>query len=193
MKKIILLSFVISLLVVPSGTAQSLTSGLEVGAGCPAFDPHHVSGPDKNSTTCPMCKYGSRSQGMMVWVNDTDWKSLEPVLTRLENEINTRGLRRFRVFVVYMNPEKKPIGDAMREAGDVASRLKLKQVALTVIPEPNDPKSAALYRLNIANEVKNTVFVYSKRKVVYKVINLNGAGMNDLIRTCDELFAKDPI
>ncbi len=193
MKKIILLSAIVSFLALSQGQAQTLTSGLEIGSGCPAFDPHHVSGPDKNSTTCPMCKYGIRSQGLMIWVNDTDLKSLEPILTRLESEISTRGVRRFRVFVMYMNPEKKPIGEAMREASDVASRLKLKQVALTVIPEPNDPKSAALYRLNTTSEVRNTVFVYSKRKVVSKTINLTGAAMNDLIRTCDELFAKDPI
>lgn len=175
------------------GQAQELSSGLPVGSGCPAFDPHHVSGPDNNSTTCPMCKYGSRSQGIMVWVNGSDWKSLEPILTRLENEISTRGLRRFRVFVVYMNPEKKPIGDAMREASDAARRLKLKQVALTVIPSPDDPKSAKLYQLNTDERVKNTVFVYSKRKVVYKTINLTEAGLNDFIRTCDALFAKDPV
>lgn len=193
MKKLILLSTIVSLIFVAFSNAQTLTSGLEIGSGCPAFDPYHVSGPDKNSTTCPMCKYGSRSQGVMVWVNDTDWKSLEPILTRLEDEIGARGLRRFRVFVVYMNPDRKPIGEVMREATDAASRLKLRQVALTVIPGPDDPKSARLYQLNTNDLVKNTVFIYSKRRVVYKTINLTMAGLNDFMRICDEQFAKDPI
>ena len=193
MNKIILLSVVISTVILSTSRGQDLTSGLEIGANCPAFDPHHVSGPDKNSKTCPMCKYGIRSQGLIIWVNDTDWKTLEPILARLENEASTRGLRRFRVFVVYMNPERKPVGDAMREASDVANRLKLKQVALTVIPKPDDPESAKIYNINTDSQIRNTVLVYSKRKVVYKTTNLAEKGLNDLMRICDELFAKDPL
>lgn len=173
--------------------AQQLSSGLDIGANCFAFDPHHVSGPDRNTTTCPMCKYGARSQGVIIWINDADWKSIEPLLLRMESEIKARGLRNFRVFVVYMNPNGLTKADLIKEAQAKAKELKLDKVALTCVLSPTDPESAALYKINPDKAVKNTVLVYSKRKVIHKVINLEATGLNELIKTCDELYSKNSL
>jgi hypothetical protein len=192
MKRTLILSAILCLLVHLPGTSQELSSGLPIGTDCPAFDPYHVSGADKNSTACPMCKYGSR-QGIMLWVNDDDWKALEPVLVRMEGEIQRRGLRNFRFFVMYMNPGKKPLDDAVKEATEEARRLKLRNVALTVIPSPDDRETAGLFRINPDSRVRNTVLVYKRRKVAYKKINLTQNGLNDLLNACDKLFAADPL
>lgn len=173
--------------------SQNPSSGLDIGDNCPAFDPQHVSGPDRNTTTCPMCKYGARSQGVIMWVNNSDWKSIEPILLRLESEIKARGLRNFRVFVVYMNPNGLAKADLVKEAQTKAKELKLDKVALTCVMSPTDHESAALYKINPDKAVKNTVLIYSKRNVVHKVINLEGAGLNELLKTCDELFSQSPL
>lgn len=182
----------VCLLILPDLKAQELSSGLAIGAECPAFDPVHVSGPDKNSTTCPMCKYGSR-QGLMVWVNDTDWSSLNPILLRLESEIKTRGLRQFRAFVMYMNPEGKSKQALIEECRNQAKRLGLHQLALTCVMSATDQETSALFRINPDKRIKNTVLVYSRRKVIYKVINLEASGLNDLLNACDRQFATNPL
>jgi len=187
-----ILAALFCLLALHFSLAQDLSSGLPIGSDCPAFDPHHVSGPDRNTTACPMCKYGSR-QGFMLWVNDADWQALEPILLQIEKEIRLRGLRKFRVFVMYMNPEQKSLSEAIRQASEVASRLKLRNVALTVVPSANDPETAGLFQINPDERVKSTVLVYSRRKVVYKSVNITQADLNSLFRKCDELFASDPL
>lgn len=183
---------ILALLALPVA-AQKLSSGLDNGAGCPAFDPYHVSGPDRNTETCPMCKYGARSQGVIIWLNDADWKSIDPILLRMESEIKTRGLRNFRVFVVYMNPNGLTKAELVKEAQTKAKELNLDKVALTCVLSSSDPESAALYKINPDKAVKNTVLVYSKRKVVHKVINLEAAGLNELMNKCDELYSLSPL
>jgi protocatechuate 3,4-dioxygenase beta subunit len=186
-------TLIILALVTLPAAAQNLSSGPDIGDGCHAFDPYHVSGPDRNTTTCPMCKYGARSQGVMIWLNDADWKSIEPILLRMESEVKSRGLREFRVFVMYMNPNGLSKADLIKEAQAKAKELKLDKVALTCIPSASDPESAAHYRINPDKAVKNTVMVYSKRRVVHKVINLEATGLNELMKTCDDLYSRNPL
>src|ERR1044072_5304016 len=45
---------------IPDYPQQNVTgyqSGLSIGENLPAFDPMHISGPDKNKIKCPMCAY----------------------------------------------------------------------------------------------------------------------------------------
>ncbi|MBL7850612.1 MAG: hypothetical protein JNN04_06905 [Cyclobacteriaceae bacterium] len=186
------LTLFLFILVYRPSTAQVLNSGLPIGTECPAFDPHHVSGPDRNSRACPMCKYGSR-QGVMIWVNHSDWDALEPIARRLESEIKTRGLRQFRAFIIYMNPAGLPLAQLLEESRKKADAWKLEKTALVCVPSPTDPESAGLFQINPDPRVKNTVMVYSRRKVAHKVINLNAGGLDDLVRTCDEIFLRNPL
>jgi len=87
----------------PQTKITGLRSGLNLGDNCPAFDLLHLSGADKAKHSCPMCKYGY-GQGVMVWFNHTSLDRLKRFDTSLETEIETRGLKNFRVFLVYMNP-----------------------------------------------------------------------------------------
>jgi len=189
--KILIFAFAL-LAALSTAHAQDLKSGLDAGDDCPAFDPFHVSGPDRNKEVCPMCKYGQR-QGVMIWVNDNDWTSLDPILLRMEAEIKSRGLRQFRVFVMYMNPEGKPKAELIKECRETAMRLKLNDVALTCVPSPTDAESAALFKINPDERIKNTVLVYNRRRVVHKVINLTDTGLNELITNCDKHFASNPL
>lgn len=152
--------------------SQNLESGLGLGAECPAFDPYHVSGPDTGTTACPMCKYGQK-QGIMVWLNDDDWDGLTILAGKMEAEVNLRGFLQMRVFVIYMNPDKKPLKEVVEKLRGVSRGANLKRVALTCIPGPDDPKSAALFLINPGKAVRNTIFIYKGRRVVDKFVNLN--------------------
>lgn len=191
MKKIAAL-LIFCLATLPSVWAQSLNSGLPLNADCPAFDPYHVSGPDRNSRACPMCKYGSR-QGVMIWVNSDDWSSLEPMAKSLEAAIKSRGLRNFRAFLVYMNPKRLSLPQVLDESRKKADAWKLEKTALVCIPSPDDAESAALFQINSDPRVKNTVMVYSHRKVAFKKINLKASEMDALLKSCDSVFLRNPL
>jgi protocatechuate 3,4-dioxygenase beta subunit len=151
-----------------------IKSGLAIGANCPAFDPVHLSGADSGKTVCPMCKYGY-GQGVMVWFNHANLDQLSGFAKKLESEIEKRGEKKFRVFLVYMNPFYKQnsssgeeiLGRKIRKWCDEQG---LKRVAMVWVPSPADAETCGLYKIN--PDAKNTVFVYKKRTIVDKWVNV---------------------
>ena len=156
---------------------SSANSGLLKNEECPAFRPHHVWGPDKGSTACPMCKYGNK-QGVMVWINTDDWKNIAKLATALEKEITKVGLGKIRAFLIYMNPSKWSKNELEGQLQQFAKENKLEQVAILYIPSPEDEKTAGLYRINPSNGIRNTLFVYKNRRVFDKYINLEASQAN---------------
>ena len=156
----------------PSASVDNLNSGLAIGSNCPAFDPKHVSGADKGKTACPMCKYGYQ-QGIMVWINESNMEQIESFARRLESEMQKRGVKKLRVFLIHMNPTNKNLGSLESELINWAAKQDLRKVALVYIPTPNDPESSQLFEINTSPEIKNTVFVYKKRKVAAKWVNID--------------------
>lgn len=158
----------------PQAAAGKIMSGLSIGANCPAFDPLHLSGADKGSTACPMCKYGY-GKGVMVWINHANLDQMSGFLQTMEKEINTRGEKNMRVFVIYMNPFYKE-NDAeetkivQRKIAQWCADQSLNKVALVWVPSPVDEETSALFKIN--PEAKNTVMVYKKRKVASKWVNM---------------------
>ena len=160
---------------IPGYPASSLQSGLAIGSNCPAFEPAHLSGADKGKRACPMCKYGHQ-QGVMVWYNHTNLDELKGFVGSMEREMEQRGEKKFRVFMLYMNPTYH-ITD---KTGQSALRTKitkwsndqnLKRVAMLWVPSPVDEETCGLYQINPS--VKNTVFLYRERTVVSKWINVD--------------------
>lgn len=152
-----------------------LKSGLDIGANCPAFDPLHLSGADVEKTACPMCKYG-QGQGIMVWFNHTNVDQMQQFVQSLETEMRAKGESKLRVFLIYMNPMYKD-NPNVTAADILKGKLKkwadeqgLKKVALTWIPSPVDKETAGLYNIN--PRAKNTVFVYKRRTIAAKWVNV---------------------
>ncbi|MFZ6013708.1 MAG: hypothetical protein ACOYXT_25440 [Bacteroidota bacterium] len=188
MKKLLSLLLLCSSL---SATAQqALISGPNVGEDCPAFDPRHVWGPDRGTTACPMCKYGYR-QGVIIWMNTDDWNNAGHLVQAFEEQIHRKGLKRIRVFLVYMNPDKKKRAEVESMLIGFAKKNELKKVAVTYIPEPTDPKTAGLYDINPDSKVRNTVIVYKSRGVFEKFVNFNAdaASIGKLISAIDKAEA----
>jgi protocatechuate 3,4-dioxygenase beta subunit len=154
-------------------TKKGLQSGLERDDNCPAFEPIHLSGTDKGKDACPMCKYGY-GQGVMVWFNHTSLDTLKDFALMLEKEMQKRGPKYFRAFLVYMNPTYKVNGTKSQEVlrGKIirwCDEQNLKNVALLWINSPVDENSE-LYHIN--PKAYNTVMTYHKRKVVTKWVNM---------------------
>ena len=184
---IIFLVILISGNLVVSAQDQSLKSGIGVGEDCPAFDPKHVSGPDKGTKACPMCKYGYQ-QGIMIWMNTDDWNNMSLLASALEKEINKKGLKKLRVFLMYMNPEGKSKDEMQNLLEEFSRKNDLQKVAVTFIPSPNDEHTAELYDINPDKKVKNTIFVFKKRQVTDKKINFiaTETSIKELLRSVEK-------
>jgi protocatechuate 3,4-dioxygenase beta subunit len=147
---------------------EARNSGLLTGTECPAFDPMHVWGPDKGTKACPMCKYGIRSKGVMIWVN-RDLDKLGTISQRLETEMRQKGMNEARTFIIYTNPERKSNPEVEQLLSDFARKNKLKNVALAYVPHVSDRSTAFLYRINPL--VTNTLIFYNKRHVTENLVN----------------------
>lgn len=170
LKQIILIIGLLAYAVSFAQAQNELASGPGIGKDCPAFDPKHVSGPDKGSKACPMCKYGYQ-QGVLIWMNTDDWSNIGLLTSALEKEIKEKGLKRMRVFLMYMNPEEKSKDEIEKLLQDFSKKNDLSKVAVTYIPNPTDPDTAGLYDINPDKKVRNTVIVYKSRGVFDKTIN----------------------
>ncbi|RFS16654.1 hypothetical protein [Emticicia sp. C21] len=150
--------------------AMAQNSGIAVGEGAPAFDPYHVSGKDKGTKTCPMCKYGAKTEGLMVWIND-DLKDYEKMLSFLEAQYLTKNANNWKTFIVFMNPKHENESLLKQKLSDYAKKLNLKNVAFTFISSPTDAETAGVYEIN--PKVKNTIFAYKKRVITKKFVNFD--------------------
>lgn len=144
-------------------------SGLKLGEFMPAYEPAHVSGPDRGTNTCPVCKYGSLP-AVQVWVNGDDEANVRGLITDLEKRV-AKSQHKLKAFVIVM-------------AGADTDSLKAKwqgqsqKVAIAVIGKDSD--AAKNYEVNLA--VKNTVFVYKDMKLKSKFVELKSdkAGLTAL-------------
>jgi protocatechuate 3,4-dioxygenase beta subunit len=154
--------------VVFNAAAQS--SGIAIGTEAPAFDPYHVSGKDKGTKTCPMCKYGMKTDGLMIWIND-DLKNYEKMVSFLEAQYLTKSASHWKTFIIFMNPGCEKAAVLKQKLGDFAQKLNLKNVAFTFINSPTDAETAGVYKINPS--VRNTIFAYKKRIITKKIVNFD--------------------
>ena len=147
-----------------------LDSGVAKGETLSAFQPHHVTGADRNSDTCPVCSYPN-NPAVQVWVNGDDAKNVRALVHNLEAETTANKARKFKAFVVFINPQRESASAMTAQLAKLGADEKVKNVALAYLPGP-DATAVADYKINTsAVEVKNTVFVYRARKVAAKFVN----------------------
>ena len=150
-------------------------SGLNIGEDQPSFSPYHAWGPDKGTTTCPVCKYG-RYHGILYFVgNSSSLTETKEWLQFLEKE-SVKRANYLKVYLIFENdkPNQKEILSQLEQLG---KELSIKNSALTVVPSWQDKESEAI--LNKINpSVKNTFVIYKHRSIVDKYINLQPAEEN---------------
>ncbi len=156
----------------PKENVSAYFSGLEIGSDCPAFDPLHISGADAGTKACPMCKYG-KGQGMMIWINDPSLPAVSSFITMLDNEVQKKGINNFRVFLMYMKPASEEKDAAIKKLISWTTQMNIRNVAVTLVPSATDATTAQAYNINSSLNIYNTVFIYKKRMVTNKFINID--------------------
>lgn len=150
------------------GQAQS--SGPKIGEFVNAFEPHHVSGPDAGTETCPVCKYGN-TPAIQVWIPFDKINTMKSIIKLLDKKVkeNPANLKAFIITVV----SKEKLGQATTQLKSLNIELRASSVALTTL-QPNDPGVEA-NQINLAPKIKNTVFVYKNRKVTAKWVDFSSS------------------
>jgi hypothetical protein len=172
-----MLSGVVAGIAACAGVAMSLAhspdpnprSGVEKGGMLSAFHPTHVTGSDKNTDTCPVCKYPS-NPAVQVWINTDDDKNVGAIASALEKDVRANRGEKMKAFVVFINPGRQASGEITRHLKAMAEQNKIENVSLVYLPGP-DSEPVSEYKINTDPNVKNTVFVYRNRKVDTKFIN----------------------
>nr|WP_293839792.1 hypothetical protein [uncultured Arsenicibacter sp.] len=167
---------------------DSRSSGLVVGEECPAFDPVHVWGPDKGTKTCPMCKYGHRTAGVMAWLSDDDWDNAAQLAVFLEKQMQRRGADRFKAFLIYTNPKKRPLPEVQQQLTAFAKQHGLRELSVLYVPSLTDKQTSYLYRIN--PNTRNTLLIYNKRRVVDKFVNLSALTQKGSYENLNNLLAS---
>lgn len=72
-----------------------------------------------------------------------------------------------------MKPESENENAAMNKLISWKTYLNLRNVAVTMVPSANEEKTAGVYEINTSGDIVNTVFVYKKRLVADKFINIS--------------------
>ena len=154
----------------PTQNNTLIQSGLNIGEDQPSFGPYHAFGPDKGTTTCPVCKYG-RYHGMVYFVgNHPKWDNIKEWLTFLELQSVNRS-KYLKVYFVYGNEKNYSKDKRQKELENLGNELNLKNTALTFVPSFSDKESEAdLNKINPA--VENTFIIYKYRTIIDKFVNL---------------------
>ncbi len=160
----------------PKQLKTASNSGLAIGEDSPSFTPFHAWGPDKGTTTCPVCKYG-RYQGLLYFVGDApNWDDIRKWLVFLEQESQQRS-KYLKVYFIYGNSKNYRKADRQKELEQLGTSLRLQHLALTFVPSLSDKKSEVALN-NINPSAKNTFILYQHRNIVAKFIGLEANAMN---------------
>jgi protocatechuate 3,4-dioxygenase beta subunit len=151
---------------------QDLNSGIKKGGVLPAFNPQHVTGPDKGTQVCPVWKYGMRP-AVQVWVNTDNTKNVGAIASALEKAVNEHSDKELKAFVIFIKPKEETDQAITKQLEDLAADKKLDKIGMAYIPGPKD-EAAQGYQINTDPKVKNTVFVYKQKTVEDRFVNLKG-------------------
>lgn len=162
-------------LVVPAvgmSTLGAPVSGVARGELLSAFQPTHVSGPDKGTNTCPVCKYPF-NPGVQVWINNDGTQNVTRIVENLEKEARQNVARHLKTFAVFFNPAGRSETAYTAGLKRLASTTRVEYTSIVYLPNPQ-AEAVSEYKINTSPEVHNTVFVYRARKVAAKFVNLDG-------------------
>ena len=154
----------------PIKTVAALNSGRSIGEDVLSFTPFHAYGPDKNTKTCPVCKYGW-FHGILYFVgNNPNWEEIKEWLVFLELE-STKSDGYLKVYFVYGNERDFENNHSMAVLESLGNDLDIKNIALTFVPSFTD-RTSEVYLNQINPNVENTFLIYKRSNIVEKYVDL---------------------
>lgn len=160
----------------PKKQNVKVQSGLNIGEDQPSFTPFHAHGPDKGTTTCPVCKYG-RYHGIIYFVGaKSNWTDIKNWLAFLEKE-SIKRQKYLKVYFVYGNDKNYNKQERINELERIGNELNIKNTALTFVPSFSDTKTET-FKNKINPSAENTFIIYKHRNIVDKYVDLKPTSKN---------------
>jgi protocatechuate 3,4-dioxygenase beta subunit len=153
----------------------SIQSGLMVGEDFPSITPYHAWGPDKDTNTCPVCRYG-RYLGIMYFVNKINTQEVKDWLLFLEKLSKEQG-QYLKVYLIFSHEDNYNFVTEKEQLAQLGKKLNLKHIALTFVPSFQDKKSD-VYLTKINPDMRNTIIIYKNRNTIGKFTNLDANEIN---------------
>lgn len=149
---------------------SQLTSGLQIGEDFPSITPYHAWGADKDTNTCPVCRYG-RYLGIMYFVNEIKSIEVKSWLLFFE-ELSKKHGDFLKVYLILSHEDSYNFANDKELLTKFGKQLSLEHIALTFVPSFQDKKSN-VYLTKINPENKNTIIIYKNRNIIGKFTNLD--------------------
>lgn len=146
----------------------AVTSGLKPGESITPFHPSHVAGPLAGTDKCFPCTYQSRPQ-VQVWVNGDNAENVSKIAKALDASMAKNEKKEFKAMIV-MLVDKNNKDEVKKAAKEKAKAANLKHVAIALL-DRND-EAVKKYKVNLDDEVMNTVFVYRNWRIADTMVNL---------------------
>lgn len=150
-------------------------NGLRVGEFMGAYEPHHVTGPDAGTDTCPVCEYINRPM-VQVWTNGSHHEWLAQVAPTIERATKKNAAHEFKSFVIQVIDTAREKTSTVRELKNLAKEKRLSLLALTYLDRFDGAVEAHKFRLDSTS--KNVIFVYVNRKIEKKFVNFEPTNSN---------------
>lgn len=176
----------------PGANPAGVVSGPRVGEDVVSFTPRHAWGPDKGTSTCPVCNYGWYHGVLYVVAKDPNWPEIKSWLAFFERESAARE-DRLKVYFVHADPRGYNAAVRERELESLGRELGLKHVALTFVPSVTDEASEVAPNL-FNPEVGTTMILYRRSRVIGTMLDAKPTPENfarvreQLDRTRNEYF-----
>jgi hypothetical protein len=166
-KKTAIMSTLIAALAL-SGFTSGVDSGIRVGDEVTSFNPHHVTGPNKGTDACPPCTYGHKPM-VQAWVNGPDKDAITEIAKTLDAAMAANKSSQLKTFVIVL-VDKAQVNETKKTLEDIAEKNALDKVGLAYLEKSDE--AVTDYKVNVAPEVKSTIFVYKDLTVKSKFVNL---------------------
>ncbi len=153
----------------PKVNDKQLKSGQKAGEDFHSITPYHAWGPDRGTTTCPVCRYG-RYFGIMYFVNEINSQEINDWLLFLE-QLSGQYDQQLKVYLIYGSARNYSFSKRNKQLAKLGEKLKLQKVALTFVPAFDD-KETDIYLSRINSNARNTLVIYKNRNIISNSTNL---------------------
>lgn len=161
---------------IPNVEVVKAHSGPPVGEYLSSFSPIHAFGPDKGSTACPVCKYGSYFGVMFFVGTKPNWPDIKKWLVYFDKLSTDRG-KYLKVYFVYGNDSLYSKEVREKELETLGKELQLRDVALTFVPSFMDVESE-VNTIGINPTLESTFIIYQQVNIIEKYIDFKPTPKN---------------
>jgi len=138
-------------------TAGDVKSGLALGDFPDAFEVKDVTGPEKGTSLCYRCRYGSRPT-VSIFTRNID-ANLAHLVKQIDAQVGKNGEKGMKAFVIVLTDNPKA---AEQKLNDIAKKNGIMHVPLTIFENSTGPKG---YKISKKADVSIMMWVKNDVKV----------------------------